>query len=399
MENVVDEDDQPKKGGPPILKSKGKNPLVKVNINVTNIKKAKKSKKKKKDVAPVPKEKKVTYELLDTLFAFIGVSKATDNIKTTQSSKLNMFSSRSNQSRSTAGTIDILPGPLNDSILGNSAKFTEKIFVNAVKPELLPVSCGYFKNIILNILLKQRKNVLTYVLLETKGVLFDQLVSYIEYTSLADLLIDLMQINSPVYEPPQKQQSGWDEDDDEKKSDGEEDKEEKKEPSLTPEQLFMKQILAEKKSMVINELISKLSHKNRDDIESSLNAKSVLIDLIETEKTFELFLENDCEKVAKMFELALDPSNAFNQQYLLQILMSVCKQLKPQNQAQSIFKDLDEEGDKKDPNQFDIESQHSKNLLKFLSIVEKQQVLYNLLILINLDDTSNTDDSDIYYIN
>jgi len=30
---------------------------VKVNINVTNIKKAKKNKKKKKDVAPVPKQK------------------------------------------------------------------------------------------------------------------------------------------------------------------------------------------------------------------------------------------------------------------------------------------------------------------------------------------------------
>lgn len=196
MENVSDEDDQEsglKKGGLPIIKTKGKNPLVKVNINVTNIKKSKKTKKaKKKDVAPVPKEKKVTYELLDTLFAFIGVSAASDNIKTTQASKLNMFSSRSNQSRSTAGTIDIMPGPLNDSILGNSAKFTEKIFVNAIKPELLPVSCGYFKNIILNILLKQRKNVLTYILLETKGILFDQLVSYIEYTSLADLLIDLM---------------------------------------------------------------------------------------------------------------------------------------------------------------------------------------------------------------
>ncbi len=77
--------------------------------------------------------------------------------------------------------------------------------------------------------------------------------------------------------------------------------------------------------MVINELISKLGHKNRNDIETSLNAKSVLIDLIETEKTFDLFLENDCEKIAKIFELALDPSNSFNQQYLLQILMTVCK--------------------------------------------------------------------------
>jgi len=60
---------------------------------------------------------------------------------------------------------------------------------------------------------------------------------------------------------------------------------------------------------------------------------------------------------------------------------------------------LDEEGDKKDPNQFDIDSQHSKNLLKFLNIVDNQQVLYNLVILINSDDTSNTEDSDIYYMN
>jgi hypothetical protein len=86
MENVVDEDDQGTgldKKGPPVIKTKAKNPLVKVNINVTNIKKAKKNKKKKKDVDPVPKEKKLTYELLDTLFAFIGVATTSDNIKTT----------------------------------------------------------------------------------------------------------------------------------------------------------------------------------------------------------------------------------------------------------------------------------------------------------------------------
>ena len=99
MENVVDEDDQGsglKKVVLPIIKQKGKNPLVKVNINVTNIKKTKKNKKKKKDVAPVPKEKKVTDELLDTLFAFIGVSAVNEDVKTLQASKLNMFTSRSN---------------------------------------------------------------------------------------------------------------------------------------------------------------------------------------------------------------------------------------------------------------------------------------------------------------
>lgn len=183
-----------------------------------------------------------------------------------------------------------------------------------------------------------------------------------------------MQINSPVYEPPIKQQSGWDEDDDDKKSgDGEsdEEKKEKKEPTLTEDQIFMKKVLASKKLMVIDELIMTLSHKNRDDMEASLNAKSVLIDLIETEKTFELFIENDCAHVAKLIDLAIDPSNAFNQQYLLSILLIICKQLKPQNQSNNIFKDLDEDGGaKNDSNLFDIDSQGSKNLLKFLNIVE-----------------------------
>ena len=87
-----------------------------------------------------------------------------------------MFSSRTNQSRSTAGTIDIMPGAYNDSILGNSVQKQQLVFVDAHKPELLPVSCGYFFNIIRNLLLKQRKTLLTYILLETKGILFDRLV-------------------------------------------------------------------------------------------------------------------------------------------------------------------------------------------------------------------------------
>lgn len=251
MENVIDEDDQSagtKKGLQPLIKSKNKNPLVKVNINVTNIKKqGKKNKKKKKDTAqggPSPKkEKKITFDLLETLFAFIGVSTTNETLKSTQDLKLNMFSSRTNQSRSTAGTIDIMPGAFNDSILGNSMGKQQMVFVDAHKPELLPVSCGYFFNIIRNLLLKQRKTLLTYILLETKGMLFDRLVQYIQYTSLSDLLIDLMQINSPVYEPisPVKQQSGWDEDDEDKKSgEGESDedtlKKEKKEPCLTDDQ-------------------------------------------------------------------------------------------------------------------------------------------------------------------
>jgi hypothetical protein len=79
----------------------------------------------------------------------------------------------------------------------------------------------------------------------------------------------------------------------------------------------MKTLLETKKIMVVKELIKTLSHKNRDDQEASLNARSVLIDLIETEKTFEIFMQNNADLVNQMVELAADPSNQFNQQYLL----------------------------------------------------------------------------------
>ena len=59
-------------------------------------------------------------------------------------------------------------------------------------PELLPVSCGYFKNILLKTLLKQRKQIIKYILLDTEGRTFDQLLKYIRYHSLADLLMELM---------------------------------------------------------------------------------------------------------------------------------------------------------------------------------------------------------------
>lgn len=71
----------------------------------------------------------------------------------------------------------------------------------------------------------------------------------------------------------------------------------------------MKNLLEEKKIMVVNELIKTLGHKNQSDIEASLNAKAILIDLIETEKTFEIFMNNDAHMIATMVELAADPSN------------------------------------------------------------------------------------------
>lgn len=85
--------------------------------------------------------------------------------------------------------------------------------------------------------------------------------------------------------------------------------------------------------MVVNGLINVLSYKNRENTEDSLNATAILIELVELEKTFEVFMANDAEKVGTIMELAVDCANGFNQQYLLQILMAITKQLKQTNDS------------------------------------------------------------------
>ena len=90
----------------------------------------------------------------------------------------------------------------------------------------------------------------------------------------------------------------------------------------------MYKILQEKKHMVIDNLIGVLGHRNQGSIEDSLNATQILIEMVELEKTFEIFMMNKAEKVGTIIELALDCSNAHNQQYLLQILVAIGKQVK-----------------------------------------------------------------------
>jgi bifunctional DNase/RNase len=118
LENVEDEDEAKQKEDKDkrdknhtIIKRNQNSVKVKVNINVTSLDKKKKKQKKKAD-PPIPKEKKVSYELLDTLFSFIGVSMNKEQVKSSQD-RLNLFTSRSHMSRSTAGTIDLMPGSTN----------------------------------------------------------------------------------------------------------------------------------------------------------------------------------------------------------------------------------------------------------------------------------------------
>ena len=84
--------------------------------------------------------------------------------------------------------------------------------------------------------------------------------------------------------------------------------------------------------MVIDGLLGTLSYKNQSNLEDSINATEILIELVEIEKTFEIFMMNKAEKVGMIMELAVDCSNSFNQRYLLQILHAISKQLKSANE-------------------------------------------------------------------
>ena len=186
-------------------------------------------------------------------------------------------------------------------------------------PDLLPVSCGYFKNILLKILLKQRKQVIKYLLLDTQGRTFDQLLKYIRYHSLADLLMELMQLSVVYQQSPVVggagqvyEADGADQGEGGKGEDGDEDSLLKNMPKMTGEQAQMYKILQDKKHMVISGLIGTLSYRNTDNLEDSLNATQILIEMVELEKTFEIFMMNGAEKVGNIMELAVDCTNSFN---------------------------------------------------------------------------------------
>ena len=81
---------------------------------------------------------------------------------------------------------------------------------------------------------------------------------------------------------------------------------------MSGEQAQMFKVLQQKKVMVIDGLLGILSYKNQGDMEGSINSMEILIELVEIEKTFDVFMMNKAEKVGTIMELAIDCSNSFN---------------------------------------------------------------------------------------
>ena len=160
---------------------------VKVKVNMTP---AQQTKKEEKEEI----KKLNNFDILDLLFSFIsGSEDETEDGEKTQREVLNLDRPTSNSSRATAGTTVAMPGPIEFSNMPSSSILAGS-FKKGSQPELLPVSCGYFFNIVRMLLMKQRKTMLRYLLIHSGGRAFDKLVKYIKYHSLSDLLMEMMQL-------------------------------------------------------------------------------------------------------------------------------------------------------------------------------------------------------------
>lgn len=344
---------------------------MKVNINVTNYQEAKLTKERRTKVEQ-QKEFVQDFKMLDLIFSFIGASSVSGSEyeEYMRKKQLNLINDYSQvPSRAFAGTVEHHPGENPDFYRRSIPKGDQKM------KNLLPVSCGYFLNIVRQLMSKHRKPTLRYMLLEAKGIIFDKLVDYIDIHSLSDLLVDLMQINFPIYQPKT--------DNNESLDTTTTSSEQVLRTDLTEDQITMINRLQQKKELVIGKLLKKLSHSNSSNMEEALNSSIVMIELIETERSFELLFQNNCKFLRQIVDLAVDPTNAFNQKYLLNIILHICKNLKPN--VGNIFKDPDEDNDDQ-KRKFDPDSVLGKQVLQLLSIIKETNFLYNLLLIVNKCD-------------
>ena len=67
-------------------------------------------------------------------------------------------------------------------------------FVETPRDEMLSVLCGYFHKIISSILAKENQRFLEYLLIKRQGDLFGGLIMHLTHHSIAQLMIELLQI-------------------------------------------------------------------------------------------------------------------------------------------------------------------------------------------------------------
>ena len=164
------------------------------------------------------------------------------------------------------------------------------------------ILCGYFNKIVQALLNKIKVKMLHFILIKRKGDVFNKLLSFLQHHSLAQLLIELMQVKIPS----QEKMFG------DKESEGEEAEspvktgEDNEPQSLNTEQQ-MRQILNEKRQEVISTLIDRLGPKCTD-FESVLNAQTILQELADSKKIYKRII--DTRNIQTLINHACDMNNS-----------------------------------------------------------------------------------------
>jgi hypothetical protein len=182
--------------------------------------------------------------------------------------------------------------------------------------EIEAILCGYFYKIVQALLNKIKIKMLHYMLINRKGDIFTKLLNVLQHHSLAQLIVELMQVKIPS----QEKMYG------DKESDGDEAEspvkaiEDSQPENMTTEQQ-MRQILNEKRQEVISTLIDSLGPKCAD-FESVLNAQAVLTELSDSKKIYKRII--DTRNIQTLINHACDISNR-NQAYALNVLANILK--------------------------------------------------------------------------
>jgi hypothetical protein len=112
--------------------------------------------------------------------------------------------------------------------------------------------------------------------------------------------------------------------------------------------------------------------------------------MIETEKTCELFFEDNSELLERLMHLSIDFSNKFNQKYLLSVLQALIKTLVPAKGAAKPVNDFDEDdaesndnSERTFKNQFDLALPVNAQAVAVLDKCYEMDFIKNLLLNIN----------------
>jgi hypothetical protein len=171
---------------------------------------------------------------------------------------------------------------------------------------------------------KHKQMTLEYLLLKRKGRVFDLLMNHMYNHSNAILLIELLQVQIKSEAPDSKKSklafynsdgSDAENQDDEAETEG----------TLTPEQMQMKLVLAQKGQKVVEGLLESLSASNQTDLEQTLNANTVLLDFCENDACFQLLTTP--ESLTRLIQICCQGDrNKQNLPYALHLLSNIINQ-------------------------------------------------------------------------